>query len=487
MLSSRTAGFGALAALVLAAVVGCASMGPPPGGPPDHDPPFVTQVIPDSDAVLEQPPSQVTIVFDEVIAERVAGTRPDIQYSVLLSPDTGLATVDWHRGRLTVKPKHGFQAGRIYRLEVLPVISDLRNNRMRRSHLTVFSTGPAIPSARLSGTVVDWPAGRAAPNGLIEAFLLPDSLDYRAIADSIGNFSMPAMPPGTYLVYGTIDQSGDRRRGPSEAFDTVRLTLSDSARADLYAFVHDTTAPRLRQVELADSLTVRVSFTAPLAPGLAIDTSQAHLAPASDSTQLIGVAAVLTQVQLDSVRAAATAAAAAARAAARGPGDTTRGRPAAPDTSRAPHGPPGRPGAAASGPAPRDTTQRVRHDTTLAQRMLLRRPPPTDIRFLRLAAPLTPGQRYVVIVDSVRSITGVWGGARGQLLAPVPKPPSARDTSRARGDTTRTHVPAGGAVPRAAADTSRTAAPPDTTRPVAPPDTTRPSAPPDTLRRHPGT
>jgi hypothetical protein len=412
----------------------CASAGEPPGGPPDPNPPQVILVTPDSGAVLETPPRHVEITFDEVVNERVVGSRTDIYYAVILSPDTTVPRVSWRRNRLTVETRGGFKPGRVYRVELLPVITDLRQNRLRSGRIIVFSTGPEIPTAALSGTVVDWPAGRAVVNGLIEAVLLPDSLPYRALTDSAGDFTLRQIPPGEYVVYGTVDQSNDRRRGPRETFDSVRVTLGDTASVEVFAFPHDTTGPRLRQVEMVDSLTIRLSFDRPLDPTLVIDTAQVHLAPQSDTTARFGVAAILMPRQLDSVRAAETAARAAARAPARdtgrAPGDTALpARRPLPDTVRAR---PPRPDSAAATP---------RRDSTRAQRMIARRPPPTDVRIVRLFAPLAQGERYAVFVSSVRSLSGVTATPPpGQLLVPRPR---ATDTTRTRAtDTTRLRAPA---------------------------------------------
>lgn len=410
-------------ALLLSA---CASTGDPPGGPPDRDPPRIVRVSPDSGAVLETPPGEVEIVFDEVVSERIAAQRPEIDGAVILSPDTGIARVSWHRNRLTVKPHGGFRPGRVYRIELLPVITDLRQNRTKEGRLLVFSTGPAIPTATLRGAVVDWPGGRAGVNALIEAVLLPDSLPYRALADSTGSFTVRALPAGTYLVYGTIDQDGNRGRGMREAYDTLRVTLGDTSVVELFAFVHDTTGPRIRTAELVDSVTVRLLFDRPLDPTLALDSTMVQVMPAEDTTQRLRVLLVASQRTLDSLRAL--------EAAARAPADTSHPRqpPPPPPPIGAPSAPavPGAPG------APAAPGQGAARDTSEAMRMLARRPAPTDTRLIRLAEPLTPESRYTIVVEGARSLSGIATTARAQLSVPRPRreAPAGR---RAPGDTTR--------------------------------------------------
>jgi len=177
----------------------CAFAGDPPGGPPHTTPPRVLQVVPESGAVLATPPRRAEIDFDEVISEQITGSQRDIQNAVILSPVTGKVTVDWRRTRLTIEPKGGFQPGRIYRLELLPVISDLRQNRIKRARSSSSPPGRRSPPRRCAGP---WWTGRQPRRAgrARGAVLLPDSLPYRSLADSSGNFTMTAMPAGEYLV-----------------------------------------------------------------------------------------------------------------------------------------------------------------------------------------------------------------------------------------------------------------------------------------------
>ena len=408
----------------------CASAGDPPGGPPDVAPPVVTAVSPESGAVLTAPPSEASITFDEVVNERVAAQPGDISGAVLLSPTTERVNVGWHRNRITLEPHGGFKPGRIYHIELLPVITDLRQNRLKTRQVWVFSTGPVIPTGRLEGALVDWVQGRSAPLALIEADLMPDSLPYRTITDSTGYYRMDAMPAGRYLVWGIMDSNNDRRRGGREAFDTTSVTLDSSAAVDLFAFVHDSLGPRLRELESVDSLTLKMTFTQALPADLVIDTAQVTVAPAEDSTAKVTVLGVLTQAELDSLQARARHAAdsaAAHRDSTQRRDTTARAGPPRPPAPRgnAPQG-----AGARGAPRPGTAGARAPLDSTRAQKMLARRPAPSDARFLRLAAPLTPEQRYVVIVEGVRGLTGSVATARSQIrLRPRAPAAAPRDTT----------------------------------------------------------
>lgn len=389
MSRALTAGRAAALLLLGGAAAGCASTGDPPGGPPDSEPPLVVRVAPDSGAVLTAPPDEVEIVLDEVVNERIAAPRPDIGGAVIFSPATGEVRVRWHRNRLSVRPRGGFRPGRVYRIELLPVLTDLRQNRMRAGRVIVFSTGPEIPGTSLQGALVDWVAGRAGPGALVEAVLLPDSLPYRALTDSAGGFRLDQIPAGTYLVFGVLDPDGDRRRGPREAYDTARVSLADTASVELYAFPHDSTGPRLRSVDLQDSVTVRLVFDRPLDPSHPLDASKVRVTAAADTTARIAVRQVLTGRAQDTVRA-----------------------PAAP-----------------LAPAGRDSSR--------AMRMIARRPPPSDTRLVRLAAPLAPETRYVIVVAGARSLSGVAATARAQLSVPRPRSPASPGSGAQRSDSAR--------------------------------------------------
>ena len=103
-------------------------------------------------------------------------------------------------------------------------------------------------------------------------------------------------------MYGVLDQNATRRRDPREGFDTSRVTVSDTAQVELYAFTHDTVGPRVRSVDLLDSVSVRLNFDRPLDPTQEVDTSLVHVAPLPDSSQTVALLRVLTPAAFDSAK-----------------------------------------------------------------------------------------------------------------------------------------------------------------------------------------
>jgi hypothetical protein len=418
--------------LALAFAAACANTGQPPGGPPDEKPPVILGVYPESGAVLPNPRGDAVIQFDGVIDEQSggggggggAGAVAGLASRILLSPTAGPVNVTWHRSAIHVKPKEGWKPGRVYQLQILPGIADLRRNVMKTRRTIVFSTGPTIPHARLDGIAVQWVEQRALVGGLIRAQLLPDTLAYLALVDSAGGFQFDNLPPGRYAVFAIADQNGNRMRDRREAFDSVLVTIDSSATAVLWAFVHDTAGPKLRQVDPLDSVAARLTFTQPLDPAQPPESLRVRVVALPDSTP-VRVRGVFTAARYDSLAAQQRAALDSTRAA----NDTTQ-KPAPPpaaDTLR----PAPRPAAAGPlAPAP---------DTSGLRIILAQRPVPQDKLVLRLDSALTPGVKYYVEVRGSRNLSGARADGHAILVVPKPTPVPARadSTRRAVRDSTK--------------------------------------------------
>lgn len=237
----------------------------PPGGPPDAAAPQLVAVVPDS-GTLGVSPKEVIFRFDEVVAERppAATTLSDL---FLISPRDGSPNVSWHRSAIGVRPRRGWRPNTAYSVIMLPGIADIRGNVRNTGASTFFSTGRTIPHTRLAGRVFDWVAGTPAKGALVESFVSPDSLHpYIALTDSNGAFAMLHLPPARYSVRAYIDANKNLGIDQSELWDSVSTTLTDSASATLLIFKHDSLPPRIRDVSVVDSVSLRLSFDRPLDP-----------------------------------------------------------------------------------------------------------------------------------------------------------------------------------------------------------------------------
>ena len=411
-----------LAASLTFLSLACARIEPPPGGPPDAAPPLLVRTVPDSFQVFQKFDSDVEFVFDEVVSEggspnQGTGTG-DLERLVILSPTRQVPKVRWRRNRITVRPDEGWQQDQVYRVELLPGVTDLRRNRLDSGTVVTFSTGAPAPRTTFAGVVVDWTNARPAQGALVVAMKMPDSLPYRGLADSAGRFSLGPLPAGQYVVSGVLDENRNHLADPREAFDSLRVARSDST-LELWAFVHDTSAPRIRTVTPQDSVSASVELTQPLDPKLRLQPSAVRLSLLPDSTA-VRVASILPKPLDDSLHA-------------RRPSETdttVRDTTAARDTTA----PPGQvvPGRARPGARRQQAEQ------------LTSRPALTSMLVLRPAAPWKPGARYSVEIRGVRNVTGVTGDVVGTLVIPEPAPRDTlapadslqpgRDTTGAGGD-----------------------------------------------------
>jgi Bacterial Ig-like domain len=428
MLVRRLAG----AAILLA---GCAKIEPPPGGPPDPTPPQLVTTRPDSFALLPDFKGSVEFRFDEVISE---GSSPnlgtgtgDLERLVILSPTTLVPKVEWRRDRITVHPAEGWRRDRVYRVELLPGVTDLHRNRSKTGRVITFSTGPPLPTAKLDGMVVDWSSARPAAAALVEAILMPDSLPYRALTDSGGKFTLGPVPDGMYVVRGVLDENHNLRADGREAFDSVLVKRGTSAVGELWAFVHDTTPPRIRSSTIRDSLSAVLEFTEMLDPRQRFDTSHVRVRLLPDSTP-VRVVSLLPQRLDDSLHAPQ-----------RTGRDTTGRDTTRRDTLRA--------DTTAPRPPPGDTTERGRAGRRQLERVagqlrgqaaaaapLTTRPALFDNLVVRVAQPRKPDAKYNVEIIKLRNVTGVPGSAHATLT--VPKP-GAADSLRPPGDSTKRGSP----------------------------------------------
>lgn len=248
----------------LIAFVACASPGTPPGGPVDTAAPVLLGVVPDSGRARVKPPA-VIFHFNEVVSERPPSVT-SLDQLFLISPRDGTPSVDWHRKDVTVRPSKGWRSNTTYVVTMLPGMADLRGNVRNTGAQTVFSTGPSFNRGTISGAIWNWTAGSAAPKAYIEAISLPDSAAYIAVADSTGEFRVSYLPAGRFLVRGIIDDNKNRGIDSREAWDSVTVTLTDSANLQLLAIARDSIAPTLGTVSADDSVTLRLTFERALAP-----------------------------------------------------------------------------------------------------------------------------------------------------------------------------------------------------------------------------
>ena len=277
---------------------------------------------------------------------------------------------------------------------------------------------------------MDWSTSRPAPGALVIASLLPDSLPYRGVADSTGRFSLGPLPQGDYLVSGVLDQNTDHRQDPREAYGTARVARGKSAVGELWAFVHDTTPPRIQTVTVDDSVKATITFTQKLDPRQRLTARDVRLRLLPDSTP-VAVSSILPQPIDDSIHGTRSAAE-----------DSTeveiRRRLPTP-----------------AGPAGESRRERA---TEPRRQLKPSRPPLNDRLVLRVPKPWAPGSRLALEMRGVKNVTGVAGNAVGVVA--VPEKPKADPQRQPEARASRAD-----SLKRQPGDSARTA------KPTAPPRT----------------
>ncbi|WP_420128880.1 Ig-like domain-containing protein [Longimicrobium sp.] len=378
----RLASLGAavLAAAALAGAPGCAHIEAPKGGPVDSIAPVLVAIRPDTNAVLERWIGPVVFEFDETLSEE------GVEDAVTLSPRLGPVSVDKEGRELRVKPRRGWRPGIIYQVEVAAGLQDRFNNRRTERVRLVFSTGPAIPDTRATGTVTERITGLASVQARVDALRLSDSLVYSTQADSSGRFAFQQIPEGEYRVLAYRDNNRNRRPDPFEPRDSAAITVAvgDTAAATLAILLPDTTPPRAGSARITDGW-VEVRFDDYLDPTQPLSAAQVEVTGPDGA------------VALAEVRVGAPPQAR----------DTAAGDSVPPAAGQQPR------------PAPREPAGR---DTARAD-SLPTGPLPSQSLFARPAAPLLPDTIYTVRVRDVRNVNGLVGGGEVPLRTPRPAPP----------------------------------------------------------------
>jgi hypothetical protein len=410
-------------------VAACASEQFPPGGPVLHTTPKILLTIPDSNEV-DVKAKHVVIKFDRVVSETPSGAS-SLGLMFLVSPWTGAPNVDWHRDHITITPKKGLRANTAYTVTMLPGIADLHGNSIKTTFMLTFSTGSTIPSTVIRGIIFDWVANKIAPKALVEAIGQPDTTTvYITVADSNGRFVLQHMPPGTYKIRGWVDANSNRKLDPREVFDTTTITLTDSARTELLAFIHDTIGPRIGDVKVVDSVTLRATLDKGLDPTQ--DIASLHLGLKAKDSTAIPITKIASAAAYDSLQGARHRA-----------HDDSLAR--VDSLRRADSGVKGRDTLALR----RRASQRQgrRDSVALAARPKPSRQPPTTEIVVELGQALKPGAPYRITADSVRNLQHRMRNS--SLAFTLPKVPNK--DSLARADSARAArrkgAPAGGHPP----------------------------------------
>jgi len=248
----------------------------------------VVRTEPDTLAQVDDFKGPVRFHFDERISERVSGGSLDD--AVIVSPRTSEVRVSHGRTSISVDLEGGFQRGLVYRVTLMPVISDLFGNTLRDPFEVVFSTGAPVSRGALVGLAFDRTTGVGIGDLKVHAVSEEDSATYVTRTDTGGIYLMRYLPPARYRVTAWQDRNRSDTVDRMEPQGTRAALIpgEDTLFVDLAVLQPDTTPARLTGAEALDSVTVALQFDDFLDPD--VPASQATFELVRDSTAPEGAA-----------------------------------------------------------------------------------------------------------------------------------------------------------------------------------------------------
>lgn len=184
----------------------CANIGNPDGGPYDELPPKFVKSTPQPGS-LNNKRTEISIEFDEFIqlenaSEKIVVSPPQIQ----------MPEIKVNGKRVEVNLEDTLQPDMTYTIDFADAIVDNNEGNPLNNYTFTFSTGNAIDTMEVSGTVLD--ASNLEPvkgilvglhSNLADSAFVKKAFERVARTDSRGRFIIRGIAPGTYRVYALQD------------------------------------------------------------------------------------------------------------------------------------------------------------------------------------------------------------------------------------------------------------------------------------------
>ncbi len=244
-------------------LVSCAHQSSPGGGPEDKAAPEISTSTPSSGQVNVDASQPITVVFSEWISPSTAFNAVTI-YPVL---PAGLQ-VKVSGKRLEIKPREPLRDNTTYHVNIATTLQDLHGNSIVKPINLIFSTGPSLDSAQLSGCVLsDVPLVVLPKVGLYrEGESWSDTSyfgypDYMMQTDSTGFFHFTHLKEGRYRILSFHDRNSDGRLGTGDpCFSSVEKSLfvrTIPGSVELYPVESDTLPPKVISLSAIDRQVIK--------------------------------------------------------------------------------------------------------------------------------------------------------------------------------------------------------------------------------------
>ena len=221
---------------------GCANIVPPSGGPRDSLPPVMVRAEP-ADSTTNFKGEVIRLHFDEYI------DLQNVSQNLLFTPlmeTTPMVEVKLRT--ITIKLRDPLEENTTYTFNFGNSIRDYTEGNIIKDFTYTFSTGPALDSLELRGSVVMAETGKTDTTlqvllhrNLADTAVQKELPRYAAKLDGRGNFHFKNLAPGTYAIYALGDAGAGRRyldpKRQTFAFADAPVQVGDSSQnIVLYAY-----------------------------------------------------------------------------------------------------------------------------------------------------------------------------------------------------------------------------------------------------------
>lgn len=194
------------AAAVVATLWSCASQGHPDGGPLDETPPRFIASVP-AERAVNTTRRKITLEFDEFIKLEKANEKV-----VISPPQIQMPEIKPHGKKITINLIDSLKPNTTYTIDFSDAIVDNNEGNPLGNFAFTFSTGEAIDTMEVAGTVLE--AANLEPikgmlvglhSNLADSAFTKLPFDRVARTDSRGRFSIRGVAPGKYRIFGLMD------------------------------------------------------------------------------------------------------------------------------------------------------------------------------------------------------------------------------------------------------------------------------------------
>lgn len=271
----------------------CAVKEGPSGGPEDTTKPNIIGVQPEPNSIEIPLDTKFHIIFSKPM------NREKTAAAVFLSPVFwDYPTYNWKGRELIVTPPEDLENNKTYVLTIGADATGHHGNQMGTSYSFAFSTGSAIDSGSISGSVY-LDKGRPTAydiwafsyNDTGSAPFLNDIPDYATQVDSLNGFELKNISIGNYIVVAVDDKNDDLFWDPtSESIGLPPTIIRLDSGGSFRDFVlkperRDTIPAAISRVRTIDNRKISVELSQPVLDDLKLDTTRFYIL-AQDSTYL---------------------------------------------------------------------------------------------------------------------------------------------------------------------------------------------------------